>query len=111
MKETNKVAKAFILVLQIGLTMIVAIGLCSAVGYYVDSHFGTSLMIFFIAFGVISGYSGAYSLIKQYIDLSSSRDRYEQMFDEWTDEAKSDTGAEGGIGAEGEDNDEDETVY
>lgn len=101
MKETNKVAKAFILVFQISITMLVSIGLCSAIGYYIDNHFGTNLMIFFVAFGVISGYSGTYSLIKQYVDLSTSRDKYEQMFAEWTDDAGSQTDAEG------EDDDED----
>lgn len=95
MKETNKVAKAFILVLQIGITMLVSIGLCGAIGYYVDNHFGTQLMIFFVAFGVISGYSGVYSLIRQYIDFRSSHDRYEQMFDEWEENTDRQTDAEG----------------
>lgn len=105
MKETNKVAKAFILILQIGITMLVSIGLCSVIGYYVDSYFGTSLMIFFIAFGVISGYSGVYSLIRQYVDLSSSHDRYEQMFNEWEDDTKGQTDVEG------EDDDENQALH
>lgn len=86
MKETSKVVKAFILILQIGLTMLVSIGLCGAIGYYIDNRFGTSLMIFFIAFGVICGYSGTYSLIKQHIDMRSSHDRYEQMFAAWDEQ-------------------------
>lgn len=104
MKEANKVAKALILILQIGITMLVSIGLCGGIGYYVDNRFGTQLMIFFVAFGVISGYSGVYSLIRQYIDLKSSHDRYEQMFDEWERDTEEQTGAEG------DDDDDDDEV-
>lgn len=107
MKEGNKIAKAFMLVLQIGLTMIVAVGLCTAAGYYIDNHFGCNLMIFFIALGVISGYSGCYSLIRQYIDMTSSRDKYDQMFSDW--EQGEDMSDDAGI--KGEDDDENKTIH
>lgn len=108
MKEGNKIAKAFVLVLQIGLTMIVAVGLCTAAGYYIDNRFGCNVMIFFIAVGVISGYRGCYSLIRQYIDMTSSRDRYDQMFSEWEQE---DSAVSGDELTKGEDNDEDEALH
>ncbi len=99
MKDTNKVAKAFILVLQIGITMIVSIALCGGVGYYIDHRFGTSLMVFFIALGVISGYRGVYSLIMQFIDFGSSDDKYQDMFEAWDEQ-----------GSECEGDDEDDEV-
>ncbi|MDE5966127.1 MAG: AtpZ/AtpI family protein [Lachnospiraceae bacterium] len=71
MKNKLKVVEALSMVVQIGLNMLVSIFLCLAVGLYIDKHFGTSLTIFFLVFGIISGYCGAYSTFKTLIERST----------------------------------------
>ncbi len=67
MKDKFGIVQAISMITQIGLTMIVSIFLCMAAGCYIDKRFGTSLTIFFVVFGIISGYCGAYSTLKQFI--------------------------------------------
>lgn len=68
MKDKFNIVEALSMVTQIGLNMIISIFLCLAVGSWVDNKFGTNLTIFFVAFGIISGYCGAYSMLKKLID-------------------------------------------
>lgn len=71
MKNKLKVVEALSMVVQIGLNMIVSIFLCLALGLYIDKHFGTSLTVFFLVFGIISGYCGVYSTFKTLIERST----------------------------------------
>ena len=53
------------LISQIGISMLTAVGLCLALGMWVDQKFGTNFLIGFLFLGVASGYRSAYDVIKK----------------------------------------------
>ncbi len=69
------------LILQIGITMLVSIFLCTGLGYLLDRCFGTKFIIIIgIVLGVLGGYRAVYLLIKKFIakdkkDDKSDKDR------------------------------------
>ena len=64
-KETRDSVEYLALVTQIGLTMAGSIGLCFAVGYYLDRWLGTKgiLLVVFILLGVVGGGATCYHQI------------------------------------------------
>lgn len=66
-KNDNQVWRMIYLIMQIGLTMLTAIFMCIGIGYLIDRHFGTHLMVWFIVLGVIAGFRSAYILIRKFI--------------------------------------------
>ena len=67
MKEKREVLDTLFLVLQVGITMLVTFGLCFAIGFFLDKHFGTKLLWLFIILGILSGYRAVYLLIRKHI--------------------------------------------
>lgn len=67
MKEKRAVMETLFLILQIGITMLVTIGLCFWIGYLLDKHLGTKLLWAFIVLGILSGYRAVYLLIRKHI--------------------------------------------
>ncbi len=63
----NQVIKMLFLITQIGVTMLVTVFLCIAIGMAIDKFFGTSLLVWFIVLGVISGFRSVFILIRGYI--------------------------------------------
>ena len=63
----NQVLRMLFLVTQIGFTMLTTIFLCIGIGYLIDKHFETKLMVWFIVLGVISGFRSVYILIRKSI--------------------------------------------
>lgn len=61
------------LISQIGISMLTAVGICLALGMWVDRKFGTNFLILFLFLGVASGYRSAYDVIKK-IDGSIGQD-------------------------------------
>ena len=83
MKEKREVLGTLFLILQVGITMLVTFGLCFAIGFLLDKHFGTKLLWVFIVLGILSGYRAVYLLIRHHI-----RDRSEaEEKPEWYDRA------------------------
>ena len=66
-RNNNQVWKMIYLITQIGVTMLTTIFLCVGLGYLIDRHFGTSLMVWFIVLGVVAGFRSVYILIRRYI--------------------------------------------
>jgi len=65
--DRKKTIQALSLVTQLGLVMIVSIGLTTALGIWLDRKLGTSFLtvvLFFV--GALAGGQGAYRLIKQF---------------------------------------------
>ena len=65
----NSLAKAFSLLSQVGIHMLVPIILCLFIGKWLDKKFGTNILflIIFIVLGVLSSFRNLYVLvIKQY---------------------------------------------
>ncbi len=66
-KDNREVANALILVLQISITMLVPILLCSVGGAWLDQHFGTKWIgIIGFVLGAIAGFQNVYRLVKRY---------------------------------------------
>ncbi|MBE5953778.1 MAG: AtpZ/AtpI family protein [Lachnospiraceae bacterium] len=63
----NQVIKMLFLITQIGVTMLVTVFLCIAIGMAIDKFFGTKLLVWFIVLGVISGFRSVFILIRGYI--------------------------------------------
>ncbi len=71
----REVIGTLFLILQVGITMIVTLGLCFAAGYLLDKHFGTRLLWIFILLGILSGYKAVYTLVQRYIKGRSDESR------------------------------------
>ncbi len=65
--KNNQVWKMIFLITQLGVTMLTTIFLCVGLGYVVDRHFGTKLMVWFIVLGVVAGFRSVYILIRRYV--------------------------------------------
>ena len=66
-KENREIANALILILQISITMLVPILLCSLGGAWLDGKLGTKwigVVGFFL--GAIAGFQNVYRLVKRY---------------------------------------------
>ena len=66
-QNQSQVVKMLFLISQIGITMLVTVFLCVAIGMAVDNYFGTKLLVWFIVLGVISGFRSVYILVRGYI--------------------------------------------
>lgn len=64
MKYKKSVFRSLAMVTQLGLSMMTPIFLCIFLGYQIDSLFGSSVMVVFLAIGVLAGVRCAYVLIK-----------------------------------------------
>ncbi|HBE10787.1 MAG: AtpZ/AtpI family protein [Eubacterium sp.] len=61
--KKSRVAENLFLVLQLGISMIVPILLCTAIGYLIDKKFHTNWIIVFIILGVLTGVRSVYVLV------------------------------------------------
>lgn len=66
-KENREIANALILILQISITVLVPILLCTLGGVWLDGKFGTKwiAMVGFVL-GAIAGFQNVYRLVKRY---------------------------------------------
>ncbi|MCI8298009.1 MAG: AtpZ/AtpI family protein [Lachnospiraceae bacterium] len=51
----KQVFRSLAMVSQLGISVMTPIFLCISAGYYVDTHFGTETMLFFLMIGVLAG--------------------------------------------------------
>lgn len=66
-KENREIANALILILQISITMLVPILLCTLGGLWLDRKFGTKwIVIVGFVLGAIAGFQNVYRLVKRY---------------------------------------------
>lgn len=67
-RENREVMDALILVLQIGITMLVPILLCTVGGAWLDHHFRVNLLgLIGFVLGAAAGFQNVYRLVKKYI--------------------------------------------
>lgn len=63
----NKVGKAFVMVFQISISMIVPMIMCGAGGYYLDRILGTGfLFILLLILGILAAFRNVYFLTKSF---------------------------------------------
>ncbi|MCM1296695.1 MAG: AtpZ/AtpI family protein [Muribaculaceae bacterium] len=67
-KKNNQVWRMLFLISQIGITMLTTVFMSLAIGYFIDRHFGTKLIGWFIVIGVIAGVRSVCILIKKYLE-------------------------------------------
>ncbi len=63
----SKVFKAWTLVLQLGISMLVPIFLLIVVAYIVKDRFNVDIMLLCVIFGVFVGARNVYAIIKNYL--------------------------------------------
>lgn len=63
--------KMLALISQLAISMLTAILLCGALGYFIDYLFGTNLFIFFLILGVAGGYKTCYNVICKFLGRKS----------------------------------------
>lgn len=79
--ELSEVAKGLSLILQIGINMMVPIGLCLFIGYKLDQWLSTSYMIMiFLFLGVAGGIRSVYGLTKNFYAKDLERENIEQQY-------------------------------
>lgn len=61
------------LITQIGVTILTTIFLSMGIGYLIDRHFGSRLMVWFIILGVLAAFRSAYILIRRFISYDAGR--------------------------------------
>lgn len=66
-KENREIANALIMILQISITMLVPILLCSLGGAWLDGKLGTKWIgVVGFILGAIAGFQNVYRLVKRY---------------------------------------------
>lgn len=79
-KQHRDTAEYLALTAQLGLTMAGSIGLCFAIGYYLDRWLGTGglLLVVFILLGVVGGAVTCYRQIMSLDDKTGSSDERDE---------------------------------
>lgn len=65
--EFNKIMQKLLFISQLGITMLTTIFICVIAGLLIDKYFGTSLLIFFIILGVISGSWAVLKMLMKFV--------------------------------------------
>ena len=82
MQYRKSVFRSLAMVTQLGLSVITPVFLCVFIGYQIDRHFGTKIMIQMLILGVLSGVRCAWQMAKNTMDQERKEDekiRQERM--------------------------------
>ncbi|MDE5863273.1 MAG: AtpZ/AtpI family protein [Lachnospiraceae bacterium] len=63
--------KMLALISQLAIAMLTAVLISGAIGYGIDSYFGTNIFIFFLILGVAGGYKACYNIICKFLGRRS----------------------------------------
>ena len=74
MKKNNVVFQTLSLISQLGISMIVPVLLCTALGVLLEKKFSLSLTIPLIILGVLAGARNVYVLVRQASDTITSKE-------------------------------------
>lgn len=79
--EFSEVARGLSMILQIGINMMVPIGLCLFIGYKLDEWLSTGyLMIVFLFLGIAGGAKSVYDMTKRFYARDLERENIEQQY-------------------------------
>lgn len=79
--ELSEIAKGLSMILQVGLNMMVPIGLCLLVGYKLDEWLSTGYLVFvFLFLGIAGGAKSVYDLTKRFYARDLERENIEQQY-------------------------------
>ena len=82
MKEQKKVFQAITMILQFGLNMIVPIGMCTALGIWLDDKYDMPWLIIVLFFvGALAGFTNIYKMAKPFMknDRGRKSDDFSKM--------------------------------
>lgn len=67
MQNGNKIGKAFVMIFQVSISMIVPMAMCGAFGFYLDRKFDTGfLFILFLLLGILASFRNVYYLTREF---------------------------------------------
>ena len=65
--QNNKIGKAFVMVFQVSISMIIPMAMCGALGWYLDGKLKTSfLFILLLILGILAAFRNVYYLTKSF---------------------------------------------
>ena len=80
-KEDKKVMKSFVMITQVGLSMLTPIFLCVFLGVYVDKMLHTSYwFIILLILGILAAFRNVYYLTKQFYQKDLEKEKKEQEY-------------------------------
>lgn len=95
-KENRSIAKALVLITQLGLNILVTIFLCVWFGSFLDRQFGTGFwMIIFLFLGIAAAYRNAYVITKIFYAKQKEREDREAAYWEGLKEEREKNGRKG----------------
>lgn len=77
MHYKKSVFRSLAMVSQLGISVMTPIFLCIFIGHYIDSHFGTSLLVPFLILGVLTGGRCGWIMAKKTLDAEKRDDERE----------------------------------
>ncbi|MCR5144546.1 MAG: AtpZ/AtpI family protein [Lachnospiraceae bacterium] len=82
-KKQNEVADTLVLILQIGITMLVPIMMCTIGGAWLDNKLDTKFIgVLGFVLGAIAGFQNVYKLVKKYLKNTKSPGELQREMDE-----------------------------
>ena len=77
MKNKQKIFRAYVMISQLGISIIVPILLCTGLGYWLKDKTSFPVFLPLIVLGVASGVRNAWVLLRQYLkDTEEKKKRY-----------------------------------
>jgi F0F1-type ATP synthase assembly protein I len=81
LKNGDKIGKAWIMIFQISISMIVPMAMCGALGWYLDGKFGTGfLFILFLLLGILASFRNVYYLTRQFYQKDMEKEHAELAY-------------------------------
>lgn len=82
MKKENKgIVRAFVMVLQIGLTMLAPLLVCGWIGLWLDERFDTTLcFLFMMLLGVLAAFRNFFQLVRGFYEKDLKRENAQQEY-------------------------------
>lgn len=67
MQNGNKIGKAFVMIFQISISMIVPMAMCGTAGFYLDRKFKTGFLFILLLFlGILASFRNVYYLTREF---------------------------------------------
>ena len=80
-KEQRTILQAFMLITQLGVNVLVTMGLCVWFGNWLDKQFGTGfLVIVFLILGMLASYRNGYMMTRRFVKKNKTREELEQEY-------------------------------
>lgn len=79
MRHKKSVMRSYLMVTQLGLSVMVPVFVCILAGYYLDRYAGTNLTLLFLFLGFLAGGFNAYKLAKATLAMNEKEEREEDQ--------------------------------